>query len=100
MNKLIATLLLLPSIALAQSRAPERPMTLTMQCFDRDIVIKELIQTHKEKIVFTGNNEEKLQGSSSFVTYNAEKESFTVGIFVPSKNIICIVSSGYGALTP
>lgn len=100
MKQLLIAAICAPFIAYAQTNSNQSPLTHTMQCFDRDVVINELVKTYKEKIIFTGNNEDKLKGSSSFLTYNEEKETFTIGIFVPSRNLICIVSTGYGAMTP
>ena len=100
MKQFLIAAICVPIIAFAQNKSNETPLTHTMQCFDRDLVINELTKTYKEKIIFTGNNENKLNGSSSFLTYNEEKETFTIGIFVPNRNLICIVSTGYGALTP
>lgn len=100
MKNILLGLLFVPVMAFAQNKSGETPLNLTMQCFDRDTVITELTQSYKEKVVFTGNNENKLNGSSSFLTFNPEKETFTIGIFVPNRNLICIVSTGYGALTP
>lgn len=100
MKQLLIAFACAPLIAFSQNNTTETPLTHTMQCFDRDAVINELMSTYKEKVIFTGNNEAKLKGSSSFLTYNEDKETFTIGIYVPNRNLICIVSTGYGALTP
>lgn len=98
MKNFFLALLLFPILAFAQGKNTEQKLSIATQCFDRDLFINEIVTVHKEKIIFTGMNENNLNGSSSFVTYNTSTGTFTIGIFIPYKNIVCVVSSGNGSI--
>jgi hypothetical protein len=100
MKKYIPTLaLLLCSSAFSQSQNKEISVDLPIKCYPKETVMGELEKNFKEKIVFAGIEEQlNIPNVSSFLTLNQETETYTFGFYIPNRNIMCIVSSGMGAM--
>lgn len=98
MKKFIAALLLLSAAMCVSAQQKENTINLKVKCYERDRVIDILNKEFKEKVLFVGIDQEHgVQGVSSFLTHNAETETFTMGFHLTNTNLICIISSGSGS---
>ena len=99
MKKYIAATLLLSAAMCVSAQDKQTIVNLKVKCYDRDRVIEVLTKEYKEKVLFVGIDQEHgVEGVSSFLSHNAETETFTVGFHLTQSNRICIISAGSGSI--
>ena len=95
---LCAALLTFSTLVSAQSE--DRKVNMTVNCFDRDRVMKVLTEELKEKVVFAGMDTlHAKEGILSFISYNKENEGYTIGLLLTKTNLVCIIGAGTGSFT-
>lgn len=96
MKKILILMSLVFSAAcFAQSKPVE--IKLPIKCYAKDVVLQGLEKDFKEKIIFAGIDDfHKMDDLSTFITWNSDTETFTVGLYSVKEEMICIVSGGFG----
>lgn len=98
MKKIAASLLLFScSAAFAQDKPVKTD--LPIECYKKEVVVKELTEKFKETIIFAGVEEtQEIRGISSFLFWNSETETYTFIFHLSRGDMVCIVSAGSGVV--
>ena len=96
MKKMAAALLLFScGVAFAQDKPVK--VDLPIECYKKEVVLKELTEKFDETIIFAGIEEtQEIKGISSFLFWNSKTDTYTFIFHLTKGDMVCIVSAGSG----